>query len=564
VTQSVIVTATAAPVPAESASRTVTVLNRDDVLAFGLASFADALRLVPGADPRARGSRGVQTDFTIRGATFGQSLVLVDGLRINDSQSGHHNGEIPMSLLGLDRIEVASGPASSAHGADALGGTINVITRHDTHALGTVSAGQFGTITGEVSVSGIGIPSTWLLTGWGGRSGGFTANRDFSQGGGALRASPVGGMTVDVRHQRRAFGAAGFYGPSPSREWTDQTLATATFRAVAAGWMTDLRAGYRNHGDHFRWDVNRPGFAENRHRTNASEIQLTAFREFRGGRRVTLGSGGGRDWIRSSNLGRHDYERVNAFAEALLPVRSKGLVQAGLRFDGYSTFGRSWSPTVSGSARVFDELRLRASAGRAFRIPTFTELYYRDPAHEASGDLAPETGWAVDAGVDWTTAGWTLSASPFIRWDHDVIDWVKDRPEDVWRTTNVRDVTTRGVDVSAARRVGTALVRIGASLLDVEAPALTRLSKYVLEYARRSASVSVATPVARGLRMATTVDYRSRADGQSYALVGVRVSRTWGRIDGFVDATNLFDVVYVEVPGVAMPGRWVTAGVTVR
>ena len=78
----------------------------------------------------------VQTDFSIRGATFGQSLVLIDGLRLNDSQSGHHNGDIPAMLAGIDRIEIATGPGSAAHGADALGGTINVITRRDAHVGG--------------------------------------------------------------------------------------------------------------------------------------------------------------------------------------------------------------------------------------------------------------------------------------------------------------------------------------------------------------------------------------------------------------------------------------------
>ena len=79
---------------------------------------------MPGLDPRARGPRDVQTDFSVRGATFGQSLVLVDGFRLNNSQSGHHNGEIPVPLGAVDRIEVVYGAASAVHGADALGGTI--------------------------------------------------------------------------------------------------------------------------------------------------------------------------------------------------------------------------------------------------------------------------------------------------------------------------------------------------------------------------------------------------------------------------------------------------------
>ena len=108
-------------------------MTGEDLRALGIGVVADALRLVPGVDVRARGPRDVQTDFSIRGATFGQNLVLIDGFRLNDSQSGHHNGDIPTSVLGLERIEVVHGPGSAVHGADALGGTINFITRRDRH-----------------------------------------------------------------------------------------------------------------------------------------------------------------------------------------------------------------------------------------------------------------------------------------------------------------------------------------------------------------------------------------------------------------------------------------------
>ncbi|MBK9241318.1 MAG: TonB-dependent receptor [Acidobacteria bacterium] len=94
-TAEVVVTATASPAPTAGVGRTVTVLTRADLERLGMTSIIDSLRLVAGVDPKARGGRDVQTDFSLRGATFGQSLVLIDGVRLNDSQSGHHNGEIP-------------------------------------------------------------------------------------------------------------------------------------------------------------------------------------------------------------------------------------------------------------------------------------------------------------------------------------------------------------------------------------------------------------------------------------------------------------------------------------
>jgi iron complex outermembrane receptor protein len=269
--------------------------------------------------------------------------------------------------------------------------------------------------------------------------------------------------------------------------------------------------------------------------------------------------------VTSSNLGDHAYTRGAAFGEVRLPFADRGTIQAGVRLDGYSSFGHAWSPSASAGLWVSPEVRVRGSVSRAFRIPTYTELYYRDPAHLAQADLRPERAWSVDGGVDWTPAGtWLVAASVFRRWDEDVIDWVKASPSDVWKTTNVRDVTTTGVELSAQRLWRGVLVRASASSQTVDAPSLSLLSKYVLEYARHSAGGAVAVPVALGLRAAVTVDHRRRFAGPAYTLVSARLARAFGRAEIFVDASNLLNEDYYEVKGVAMPGRWVTAGFAIK
>src|SRR5262245_3173628 len=212
IVERVVVTSSVAPTPADSVNRDVTVVTRADLERLGFSSTIDARRFVPGLDPRARGARDVQTDFSIRGATFGQSLMLVDGLRVNDSQSGHHNGDLPIAVAGIDRIEVVAGGSSAVHGADALGGVVNLISRRDKHALATFAAGQHGTIATQGSASGIGIPQNWTATGWGTRSNGFMFDREYAQGGASVRGALNSAWTVDMRHQRKAFGANGFYG----------------------------------------------------------------------------------------------------------------------------------------------------------------------------------------------------------------------------------------------------------------------------------------------------------------------------------------------------------------
>jgi outer membrane cobalamin receptor len=563
VQEEVFVTATVAPVETAAVTRSVASVTRADVEQLGLRSIIEVLRLVPGVDARARGPRDVQTDFSIRGATFGQHLVLADGMRLNNSQSGHHNGEIPLPSIAIDRIEIVAGAGSAVHGADALGGTINVITRRDAHALATVAVGQHGLVDVQASAAGGLIPVDWNVAGWTSRSSGFMFDRDFALGGIAVRGEAMRGLTVDVRHQRRAFGANGFYGNSPSKEWTDQTLGAARWQHAGGAWTTTSGLVLRNHGDHFRWDINRPGFAENRHRTTAVDANVETRRSWRG-TVMAFGGSAGADRVRSSNLGNHAHSRVSGFAELQTPVATRATVQAGLRIDNYSTFGRSISPTASIVTTLTPALRARASAGHAFRIPSFTELFYSDPNSVGRADLRAERGWTVDGGLDWARAAWTASASVFQRWDEDVIDFVRPAPGQRFQATNVRDVTATGVEASVSRRWSRALVRVSYAGLRVDVPTLTMESRYVLEYARHQTGVSIVAPLAAGVRLAVNVDHRARRDGQNYALVGARLSRGFDRFDLFIDGANLLNESYREIAGVIMPGRWVSGGVTIR
>jgi iron complex outermembrane receptor protein len=565
ITQDIIVTATLVPVELSSLPRAVTVIRGEEMQRLGLDSVVDALRLVPGVDARARGPRSVQTDFSIRGATFGQNLVLVDGLRINDSQSGHHNGEIPLPSVAVDRLEVVAGPGSAVHGADALGGTINVISRRDRHRVASATAGQHGYLDAQASASLEPMPAGWMATGWASRSSGFAFDRDFVLGGTALRGLVTPAVSFDVRHQRREFGANGFYGPSPSKEWTDQTLAAIGWQTSHGAWTTNVSGLARNHGDHFRWDIARPGFAENRHRTNAAEFALSSGRSMGPDGRITVGASGGGDWVASSNLGDRRYGKGSLFAEWRQRLHSHATLQAGFRFDRFSNFGSAASPTVAVVTTITENLRLRASAGRAFRVPTFTELYYSDPNSLGRADLRAERGWSIDGGLEgaWR-GGWSGSLSVFGRWDEDVIDWVRASTADRFLATNIRDVSSTGVEASVTRRWGPSLVRLSYAGLRVDAPDLALFSRYLLEYARHQAGLSLAVPVGAGVRAALNVDRRHRQDGQIYDLVGARLSRGFGRADVFVEATNLLDETYVEVPGVEMPGRWVSVGVRIR
>ena len=569
VQQTVVVTAAATPVELGSVPRSLIVLSRAEIAALPVHSIADVLRLAASVDVRARGERGVQSDFSVRGAGFGQMLVLVDGVRLNDAQSGHHNGDIPVPLHAVERIEVLLGPGSSLFGADAFGGTVNVITSR-AHPVAHVAL-QGGSFDAAGARAGLTLTAgrvTQTVDGSFDRSSGFMYDRDHDTALARVRTAFGEASTVTVSYLRKEFGANNFYGGNaPSREWTNQALVAGDHRfGEVGGWTFGARAAYRTHGDRFVFNQTNPALSDNRHRTHATLGVLTATRRAGSGT-IAAGLEGGGDWIRSTNLGDHAIGRLSGFAEWRQTIGTRLHVDAALRADRYSEFGSAWSPSAGVAWWASPSVRLRASAGRAFRIPTFTERYYSDPANLARPDVGAERAWAGEGGLDlFLVDGLMVQATVFGRADSDVIDWLRPTAAERWQTYNIRDVETRGVEVGVRKSFRGGFVLAQFTSLDVDAPAVTQLSKYALDYASRSFVAASLLPLPAGFRVAPRLEYRRRqrpVQPEEYVLIDARVSRplgTWMELS--IDGMNLLDRRYHEVAGVPMPGAAFLAGLT--
>lgn len=571
--QTVVVTAAATPVELGTITRTLDVITRDEIARLPVHTVADVLRLASSIDVRARGERGVQSDFDVRGAGFGQMLVLVDGVRLNDVQSGHHNGDIPVPIDAIERIEILYGPGSSLFGADAFGGTVNIITRRGAaRPAVTVRTGSWGYAAGEGEAAFAHGAVSESIGASADRSSGFMFDRDYRTTLLHSRTAIGEHSNVSVSFLTKEFGANNFYGGNaPSREWTNQTLISADHQlGQAAGWTFLTQASYRTHGDHFIFNELNPPLSDSTHRTHTVIGSLAASRQVSPSASVTVGVEGGADRIHSTNLGDHALDRVSGYGEWRQAVTPRTQLDASLRVDHYSEFGSSWSPSAGVAWWPSSTVRLRASTGRAFRVPTFTERFYHDPANLARPEVGPEHAWSGDGGVDlFLASGWMLQATLFGRADHDVIDWLRPTVNDIWRTYNIRDVTTRGVELEARRTFGNgAFVQAGYTRLDQTATPVNQLSKYVLDYAPDSFVAAASVPVIEKVRVAPRLEYRRRArqtGTTDYALLDARVSRSLGSMfDVYVEGTNLFNVTYQEIVGVDMPGAAVTVALSVR
>ena len=566
VKETVVVTATVAPESLLNVGRTLLLVTGEELRQLPIESVVDVLRLFASVDVRSRGPFGVQSDVSIRGAAFGQALVLVDGVRLNDAQSGHHNSDIPVPLEEIERVEVLLGTGSSLHGADATGGTVNIITRpKGRRLLANVAAGQHRLVDASATLGTTHGPIGHVVSGSFSRSDGFIRARDHDVRVGRYQATLGRDTTARVGFVDKEFGANGFYGPAPSREWTDQLLATVQHRYVRDGrWSAIADASYRTHGDRFIYDARNPALSDNRHRTHAVGANLRWHGPVSPGTHVSLAAGGARDAIDSNNLGNHNFAVGSLAAEIRQSVGPHVVLHPGVRVDRYDRFGTSWSPSVSISGWTSERLRLRTSAGHAFRVPTFTELFYTDPNHQGAGSLLPETAWSVDAGADVFGRSWTAGATFFTRWEHDVVDWVRPSPAVRWRTANIRDVQTRGLELSLNRRWDAgARTGIQYAWVDADAPSLHLLSKYLLDYARH-ALVASASGEWRRVRIGSRAEWKRRVDRRSYGTLDAQIGLVLRRTELYAQVTNALGEDYQEIRGVDMPGRWFRVGMKLR
>ena len=561
--EEVVVTANSMPVPFKNLARTVRVLSRADIEKLPARSVADLLRYFTSVEVKSRGVHGVQSDLSIRGSGFEQVLVLVNGTRINDAQSGHHNSDIPVSLSDVERIEVLYGPGSSLYGGDALAGVVNIITREENgEQRGRLTLGQYNLVSGSASLS---VPSQRVPTNisvWSEGSSGFEFDREFRN----LGFNAISRITPEARlgfyFVDKAFGANNFYGPSPSKEWTNTALASLDHQLFnSRTWRILSGVAYRTHGDHFRWDVQRPGFAENQHRTHELNAQGKVHWLASDRSHVTMGAELGGNWINSSNLGDHSYHRLSAFLELEQEFTRRVTIYPGLRFDRYSHFGSAISPALSASWWVNETLKLRGSAGRSFRTPTFTELYYRDPNHRARSDLKPETATGVEAGLDWYVApDIFLRGTAFLRREDNAIDWLRADSSQRWESANIREVKTRGIEFDLGHVHERGTVQGTYTFLFSDAGMIPFQSKYVLDYPRHAFALLGHASLPFDLGVGGRLDYRFRADGRNYWLLEAKVLKQVQQFRLFFEVSNLLNTEYQEIRDVNMPGRWFQAG----
>ena len=563
----IIVTGSPEPIPLEEADRSISSTPvRGQELLFN--SYTDVLQLDPSLDLRQRGPNGTQADLSIRGATFGQTLVLWNGRRMSDPQSGHHNLDLPIPLESMDRVEVLRGAGSSLYGSDAVGGVVNIITRPsetgEVRVRGAV--GSYGTNQERLSMAGVKGPFNGQIAASRDFSSGFAPDRDYRSLAIAATANYRSrwGMTdVDAAWSDRPFGAGGFYGDYPSWERTKTWWAGAS---QSLGEKTMVVFSVRRHSDLFYLYRDRPELFTNRHEADSWQGGLRRREPISSTNTLFYGAEAFGESIESTNLGQHARARGAAYASWDARVLRRFSLSAGVRVELYRGLPGQWSPSLGAGYWAGSKLKLRASVSRAFRLPTYTDLYYHDPANQGSPDLKAETAWSYEAGADWRPASAVkVDATLFQRRDTNGIDYVRAAPGAIWRAANIQRLNFTGAETGVHWSIGGQVFDLRYTGLHGVAAALPGLqSRYAFNYPVHAGIASWQTMLRGRVAVRMRIGALERLGREPYAVWDVYAARGRGRVRPFVQATNLADVRYQEIVGVVMPGRAILGGVEIK
>ena len=498
------VTATRMPVALHAGARAVTLMDSTTIAAAPVQTVNDLLRYAVGVDVRQRGAFGMQTDISMRGGTYNQVAVLLNGINITDPQTGHNSFDFPVNLSDIDHIEVVEGPAARVYGTSAMVGAINIVTKGQvaapslSHTTGdadlfgriwpkeesrkisynsilSAEAGSFGYLNVGSSFSTADTRNYHYLSFGYSKSNGYskcaagTPNTDFK----AAKLFYNGGyewtnrnLTWQTGITGKFFGAGTFYSPKYDNQYEGTAKVFVAVKSEGRGVLHFTPSVYWNYGeDEFQLFREEPDkYPYNYHKTNVAGINLNCYVDSKLGR-TTFGAEARHEAIRSTNLGeplenpkgrygcglgRTGY---NAYVDHKVTygwfTLSGGITAA---YNTGNTEGVKFFPGAEVSLRLPDvvgygSLCPLVSYNTSYRMPTFTDLYYSVGGHLADPNLKAEKIKSLEYGFKLSSKEGRIVLSKFYNRGYDIIDWIKDTSfgEDApWTSVNHSELFTTG------------------------------------------------------------------------------------------------------------------------
>ena len=578
--------------PTRNVQSQTPLFDRKAQAAAPVQTLESALRLAPSVDIRERGGKGMQADIFIRGGSFDQTMVLLNGIDFTDARTGHQSHSLPVDIDCISAVDLLDG----VPGVGAFAGAVNIRTAplKPTYLRFEGAGGQHGYAYANLSGAVTSGRFSLLAAGSYRRSDGYRHNTEFANYNAFVRATyeapRAGFFDLQAGYQNRTFGSNGFYAAYNPDQWEATSTALASLRWLkqAGRFSFGASASYRKNFDRYDWTR---GTAMNRHNTDNVGARLWADYDWRAGT-TSLGGDYAFNHIYSTNLGEALSRPHGRYTHA--KARSTGNLwlrhaKQWRRFDLAASAGISLTPygtsalwSLSGGYTPAPGLHLGIGAFQSMRLPTFTDLYYTSPAQINNLDLTPERAvtYLFDAG--YMKNSWRLSLQTYYRAGRDIIDWVwREDMGDKWHSEQTSRLDTYGIELSGGYTVADGFLRrvtlsYGYITTDRNSDII---AKGAMDYMRHKAALAVEVHFLRRMSLALTASVYDRngsythypvpgdpslsevRDYEPYFLLDGRLQWEKGICRLYVDATNITDSRYCDLGGIPLPGAWGTAGV---
>ncbi len=551
--------------PYKSLNENTVVLTREDIERAPAQSLDELLQQTLGLDVQRRGLSGVQADVSIRGGSFEQTMILINGIRMNDAQTGHNSFSIPIDLQNVERIEIIKGPAARRFGNNAFAGVINVVTKTQSQEQAIIKA-EFG----DFSSYGLGASATFgtekfsnLIMANTSASQGYRHNTDYNIQNvfyqNQLRL-PEGKIKFQAGLTERKFGANGFYASPLATEQYEETQASVLsvgLEKTIGNVNFNSNLFWRRGQDLYLYERDKPQGYRNMHIGNTYGGDLNA------GFKSSLGYTGvgvelRQEALSSNNLGRRERFLTQGFFEHHFSLL-KGRLQIvpGLTWADFSEVGSFFYPGIDVGYDFNTSHKLYINASRVHRIPTFTDLYYESKTEIGNPDLKPENAISYELGYRYLKNTVLAQASFFGRETKNGIDWVKNLATEPWLAQNVGAISTLGFEMQFSVRPNRFVqaYSVGYTYLNQSLDPKANLSKYVLDHQRHQIVGTLQNRLSQKFNSELVYRYQSRATGYSYHLLDAKLNYELRDLQLFLLLQNLTNTQYHEAFGVPMPGR---------
>ena len=569
----VIISSSKINLPFSKNFRTIKIISSNEIQQIPANNVSDLLQQVTGIDVRRRGAGGVQGDLYIRGGGFDQTLLLVDGMKMDDAQTGHHTLNMILPLYLIERIEIIKGPAARIFGQNAFNGAINIVTKDFVAQRGAVemnlnelSYGSFEqkNISLSTKISGKNIKS--LISYSGNRSDGYRHNTDFKKNNYFIKTSfNTNNKPIDVlvSFNENKFGANGFYASPSATEQYEETQASLfgiSTTINSENLSITPKLYWRRGQDEYIYIRDNPSVYRNLHKTNKVSAELS------GSYFSDLGvTGFGIDLssvnISSNNLGEHKRTTVNLFADHTFKLMdNKLMVSPGIAFSYFSDLSFHSFPGLDLGYNLNSNFKLYSNIGKTYRIPTYTDLYYSDRTTIGNENLNPESAISTEFGVKYDTSNVKFTASFFNRNAKNIIDYAKENEEDLWKAVNIGSLNSNGYEfdfsysfksfntLSSANSISIGYTKIK----DNNYVTNINFSRYSLNSLKHHLASNLNLNYTKNINHTIVYKYAERSDKSNYRILD---SKIMFKKSIFIYINNILNEQYSETNLVPMPGR---------